>query len=204
MADMSITAFKARIAGRAARPNLFEVVPAWPVVISAGLNGLGSEFRFLCKAAQIPPGTVGELDIPFRGRHLYVPSGDRTYEAWTITILNDTDYTYRRAFENWHRLINDPRTNLRQVDIPNLLTDWTVYQLNGRGQRVQGYRLVDSWPQAIGGIDLNNDTDNTIEEFTVSIRYQYWEHIDITNALSGILNAASTIDALAGDAGISL
>ena len=86
-------------------------IPSFP----AGITGAGhtleqscSErtFRFLCKAAQLPASTVAEIPVPFRGRILKV-AGDRTFEPWTVTIINDEDFNLRSAFEGWMNSIND-------------------------------------------------------------------------------------------------
>ena len=60
---------------------------------------------FLCKATHLPGQTLAETPVPFRGRVLYI-AGDRTFEAWTTTIFNDTDFAIRSAFERWSNTIN--------------------------------------------------------------------------------------------------
>ena len=48
---------------------------------------------------------VAEIPVPFRGRVLKV-AGDRTFDPWTITVVNDTDFRIRTAFEKWMNGIN--------------------------------------------------------------------------------------------------
>jgi hypothetical protein len=104
----TITGFKERLAGGGARPNLFEVeIPTFPEGITWG-TASGQEaqtFSFLCKAAQLPASNVSPIDVPFRGRILKV-AGDRTFDPWTVTIINDEDFKLRTAFEKWVNLLS--------------------------------------------------------------------------------------------------
>ena len=59
----------------------------------------------MCKAAQLPASNIAEIPVPFRGRVLKV-AGDRTFDPWTITVINDTDFKIRTAFEKWMNGIN--------------------------------------------------------------------------------------------------
>ena len=100
-----ITDFKSKLAGGGARPNLFEVQLAFPDAVSVD-NDVLSKARFLVKAAALPASTIAPIEVPFRGRILKI-AGDRTFETWTITILNDSDFSIRSAFEKWMNTINN-------------------------------------------------------------------------------------------------
>ena len=94
----TIDDFKSKLVGGGARPNLFEVELVFP-------NGLAEQDaeekgRFLVKAANLPASNINVIDVPFRGRNLKI-AGDRTFDVWTITIINDTDFKLRNAFEIW-------------------------------------------------------------------------------------------------------
>ena len=184
MAELSINSFKAKLVGGGARPNLYEVEAAWPV--TTGIRG-GDSFQFFCQAASIPAGKLVLIDVPFRGRKLKVP-GDRTFEAWNITITNDENYQYRKAFEDWTTLINENESN---VGISrNYWADWNVFQLNRRGGRETGYKLIGCWPSSVGAIDLSYEATDSIESFPVVLEYQYWTRIDTVGSVIGaVLNA---------------
>ena len=86
-----ISDFKSKLTGGGARPNLFEVVLAFPTAVSpVNENEVLQKSRFLVKAAALPASTIAPIDIPFRGRILKI-AGDRTFETWTITVMNDTN-----------------------------------------------------------------------------------------------------------------
>ena len=106
-----ISDFKSKLTGGGARPNLFEVVLAFPTAVSpVNENEVLQKSRFLVKAAALPASTIAPIDIPFRGRILKI-AGDRTFETWTITVMNDTDFMIRSAMEKWMNTMNQTCMN---------------------------------------------------------------------------------------------
>jgi hypothetical protein len=134
----NLSAFKARLAGGGARPNLFEVsIEDFPSVINGVWdNDAKLDFRFMCKAAQLPASNIAAIEIPFRGRTLKV-AGDRTFDTWTVTIINDEDFKLRHAFEMWMNLLSK-LDNATGASNPNTyMKNATIYQL-GRSNSVGG------------------------------------------------------------------
>jgi len=195
-AAKTISQFKSKLAGGGARPNLFEVsIPSFPSSISdawtSGDNGENGIFKFLCKAAQIPASTVAEIPVPFRGRVMKV-AGDRTFDTWTVTIINDEDFKLRTAFEQWSNKLTKLDDNTGVTNPASYMTDAYVQQL-GRGSTrfsttnvggehsvLRTYKFYDIWPSEISSIDLSYDSTDTVEEFTVTFQVQY---ISIGNSL---------------------
>lgn len=168
---MDINQFKSKLQFGGARSNLFRVIMSFPVLAEQG--GETEELSFLCKAAQIPGSTVGLIEVPFLGRQFKV-AGDRTFEDWTITVLNDNDFLIRNAFERWMNLINSHESNVGFVEPQNYMTNATVEQLNRKHEVVKVYRFVDMFPQVIEPIELSMDSADEIEEWTATMSYQYW------------------------------
>lgn len=167
--------FKSALIGGGARPNLFRVTPSWPAAADATFANnesarLGS---FMIKTAQLPNSTVGEIPVFFRGRQIKV-AGDRTFDDWTITIINDNNFSVRDGFEAWSSLINTHVGNEGQANIDSYLADWTIEHLDKAGNTVKSYKMVGCWPTAIDPIDVSYDSTDTIEEFTATIAYQWW------------------------------
>ena len=104
----NINEFKSRLRGGGARANQFKVTLPFPGYAAVG--GETSDLAFLCKATAIPGQTVGNVPIDFRGRKLNI-AGDRTFEPWSITVLNDTDFKLYRGFERWMNGINNMTDN---------------------------------------------------------------------------------------------
>jgi len=186
----TLSEFKSRLAGGGARPNLFEVsIPAFPSAISeawgSGDQAQNGTFKFMCKAAQLPGSTVAAVQVPFRGRNLKV-AGDRTFEPWTITIINDEDFSMRTAFEQWMNVMSKLDDATGVTNPTSYMCDAYVQQL-GRGAEMNSttnegdqssvlrtYKFYDMVPTSIAAIDLSYDSTDTLEDFDVTFEYQYY------------------------------
>ena len=170
----SIDTFRGKLQGGGARANKFMVTMGFPAGLSGMPEDLSTTTSYLCSAATLPGMTIGEVTVPFRGRNLFI-AGDRTFEAWTITILNDSNFHIRNGFEIWMNYINNMSNN-EGVDNPSLYqTDAHVSQLGRDDLRVKTYSFRGMWPTTIGNIDLSYETNDAIETFDVTLRYNYWE-----------------------------
>jgi len=169
----TISDFKSRLSGGGARPNLFEVELAFPDAVAIE-NDVLQKARFLVKAAALPASTIAPIDVPFRGRILKI-AGDRTFETWTITVINDTDFALRSAFEKWMNTINKMSDATGVVDPEAYQKDATVKQLDRDGSVLRSYKFWDIFPTNISTIDVSYETTDTIEEFTVEMQVQWWE-----------------------------
>ena len=138
---------------------------------------------FLCEAAQLPASTVGTIPVAFRGRQLKI-AGDRTFDVWTVTIINDVNFKLRNAFETWMNAIAN-HADIGGTQDPNLyFTDLQVTQFDRNETVKKVYTFKDAWPADISAIDLNYAAED-IERFSVTWNYQYWT----SNTTDGI-NAA--------------
>mgnify|MGYP003116647530 FL=1 len=179
----TISDFKSRLSGGGARPNLFEVELAFPDAVSIE-NDVLQKARFLVKAAALPASTIANIDVPFRGRILKI-AGDRTFETWTITVINDTDFVLRSAFEKWMNTINKMSDGTGVVDPEAYQKDATVKQLDRDGSVLRSYKFWDIFPTNVSTIDVSYETTDTIEEFTVEMQVQWWEAYRGTSPSAG-------------------
>ena len=190
--------FKNRMSGGGARPNLFECELNFPDAALDGvsLNDISDKTRFLVKAAALPGSTINVIDIPFRGRNLKI-AGDRTFDPWTITVINDTDFKIRNAFEKWMNYMNKHEDNSGELNPENYQRNMKVYQLGKAAingdlssakdiKVLKQYEFYGTFPTSISAIDLSYDQADTIEEFTVDLQVQWWDAIDTSgNSLLG-------------------
>jgi len=167
---LNVDDFKSKLVGGGARANLFKVICNFPAV-AGGNTELAS---FMIKGATLPASTVAPIEVPFRGRKLKV-AGDRTFEAWSITVINDNNMAIRNAFEKWMNYINQHAANAGSSNPASYQTDMTVQQLDREGNVVKSYTFRGTFPTSISAIELNYETNDAIEEFTVELNYQYWE-----------------------------
>ena len=182
--------FKSKLAGGGARPNLFEAsINSFPTAISEAWDNSseaeGGAFKFLCKSTALPASNLSSIEIPFRGRTLKV-AGDRTFDDWTVTIINDEDFRLRTAFERWSNVMSQLDDATGVTNPTSYMTDAFIQQL-GRGPEVgaatnnggnssilRSYKFFDVFPVTVGEIALSYDTTDALEEFDVTFRYQYF------------------------------
>ena len=170
MAILGIEDFKSKLRGGGARPNLFKATVNFP-----GYAGGDVELTsFLCKAAQLPASIIANLDVPFRGRQLKI-AGDRTFEPWTVTIINDTDFSIRNAMERWMNGINGHQANTGLTNPVDYQADLVIEQLDKDSSILKTYNFRGCFPTNVGAIDVSYETNDAIEEFTVEFQVQYWE-----------------------------
>jgi hypothetical protein len=178
-----ITDFKSKLTGGGARANLFEVVLSFPDSAPTDGNVLDKS-RFLIKTAALPASTIGPVNVPFRGRILKI-AGDRTFESWTVTVINDTDFSIRSALENWINSINRVSDATGATDPALYQADAFVYQLDRDGSTLRAYHMYDIFPTNIAQIALSNETTDAIEEFTCEFQVQWWEAVKGTGTNAG-------------------
>jgi hypothetical protein len=166
---LGVDDFKAKLKGGGARPNLFKVTLNFP----AYARGDVELTSFMCKGAQLPASNIQPIAIPFRGRQLQI-SGDRIFEPWQVTIINDTDFSVRNSLERWMNGINGHSSNTGLPNPADYQADLIVDQLDRQENVLKRYVFRGAFPTLISPIDLNYDTVGTIEEFTCEFQIQYW------------------------------
>jgi len=178
----TISNFKSKLTGGGARANLFEVVLTFPDTSKPDSDVL-DKARFMVKGANMPASNVAQIEVPFRGRVLKI-AGDRTFDSWTVTVINDTDFAIRSAFERWMNTINRLSDNTGLTNPADYQADAYVYQLDRDGSTLRSYRFFDTFPTQVGPIELSYDAQG-IQEFTVELQVQYWEAIKGTGPNAG-------------------
>ena len=177
----NVTEFRANLIGDGARPNLFQVTMTFPTFSTDAVNS-GQALSFLCKTAQLPGSTVGTVPLYYFGRELKF-AGNRNFADWTITIINDENFKVRKAFESWMNGMNSHATNTRNPAAQNAIgysVDAKVEQFDKAGNVIKSYKFVGAFPVDLSPIDLDWGSNDSIEEFTATLAYQWWES-DTTN-----------------------
>ena len=138
---------------------------------------------------------MGVIEVPFRGRTAKI-AGDRTFDTWTATFVNDKEMKIRAYFEQWLATINSHETNNSPLFTPSETDGYTrllkVKQLEKNasesGEVLRQYNLFYAFPTNVSQIDLAYDSNDQIEEFTVEFQYSYWKAVagDSQNGVSGV------------------
>ena len=161
--------FTSAFKGGGARSSLFEVS-------FSGTEPVGSlaNLQYLCRATTIPPSNITSIDVPFLGRAIKV-AGDRTFEAWTTTILNDEDFQIRNTLELWMDEIKSHKDiKQKESSISGYQRDMILTQFDKTGTASKKWTFVNAWPGSVSEISLAWDSP-VIEEFTCSWNYDYWK-----------------------------
>lgn len=174
--------FRASMNYDGARPNLFQCELTFPVITS--VSGAQQQFTFMARAAQLPGSTVNQISQFYFGRELKF-SGNRQFPEWTVTIVNDEDFRIRDAFELWLSGLNSHVANLRNPVFTKgdrgYQQDGFVTQFGKTGNRIKRYKFVGLFPVDLSPIEVDWSANDTIEEYSVTFAYQWWEWAGGTN-----------------------
>ena len=176
-----ISDFKSKLTGGGARPNLFEVVLAFPSTVApVNENEVLQKSRFLVKAAALPASTIAPIDIPFRGRILKI-AGDRTFENWNITVIQESSMEVRNSFERWLNGINEHVNGTGLVNPVDYQADMLVEQLDRNDNVIKSVNIRGAFPVNLGAVELSYETTDALAEYTIEWAYQYWESAGVTS-----------------------
>lgn len=203
MAVHGIDSFKGSFQG-GARGTLFDVTLTPPVEANSGTEA--SRLKFHCKGASLPASSVAEILVPFRGRDLKI-NGKRTFENWNMTVINDQDMKLRAMFEKWSHAMtehgvfvaNEAYTGLgsstaggKAKGFAGYMCDLNVTQLDMRHDPVRKYTIVGAWPTNVAAITLGSGEEG-IEEFEVSLAYQYWQSTGSGNPITDVTSGKEPV-----------
>lgn len=170
--SFNINEIKAQLTGGGARQSLFSVQFNNPA------NGVSNiKVPFMVRASSIPEAILGTIQIPYFGRKVNI-AGDRTFNPWSVTVINDEDFQIRNGLEQWSNKINSFEGNLRTFGGSSPLLykqDATVSQYGKTGNVIRQYTFHGIYPMDISAIALDWNATDQIEEFQASFMYDYWE-----------------------------
>ena len=167
----NINDFKVHLSDGGARANQFQVNLNFPNItdgIVAATQG-----KFLCNAASLPGSSIENISVPYRGKIVNF-AGERIFEPWSVTIINETSFSIRSAFERWVDVINHNQNIGGRTKPARYQVQMQVTQLGRNGEPLMEYEFHDAYPVNIGEIALNYGDGATLEEFTVQFAYNYW------------------------------
>ena len=174
MAILGVDDFKSKLVGGGARSNLFKVTMNFPSYAQGDVE-LTS---FMCKTAQMPSSVIAPIPVLFRGRQLQL-AGDRTFDPWTVTIINDVGFEVRDSIERWMNGINEHVSNEGLSNPTDYQSDAIVEQLNKSGEVTKKYDFRGIFQTNMSEIEVIYDSENNIEEFTVEFQIQYLHHFSL-------------------------
>ena len=192
----SVTEFKSNLKQGGARPSLFKVDFLYP----SGITTPPTRAEFLVKATTIPASTIGSYDVFYHGKAIHV-AGDRSFDTWDTTIINDEDFGIRNSLESWMGAISNHTLNTRdknvfqsndrsEGDSAKYKSSLKVTQFSKAGNDLRTYIFKGAWPSALSTINLDWSSQE-IEEFTCTWMYDSW-FVSAGNTSSNVNVAPST------------
>ena len=169
----NINDFKSRLQGGGARANQFKVTLPFPGYAATGTES--ADLSFLCTATGIPGQDIPMVTVNFRGRQLKLAGDSRTFADWSMTVLNDTDFKLYRAFERWMNEINNMTDNEGLTNPTDYQVDGFIDHLDRDGNSIKQYTIRGAFPTSLDGIALSYGTNDAIEDFGVTLAYQWFE-----------------------------
>jgi len=161
----TLDTFKGKLVGGGARANQFAVT-----VTSPGGEVPLELASFMIKAASLPGQTIDEIAVNYRGRILYI-DGDRTFDTFTTTIINDVDFAIRNGIEKWMNIINKMTANTSAQTLGAYMATLKIEQYDRKDAVIKTHELQNCWPTVLAPIELSWDTRSEIETFDVTWRY---------------------------------
>ena len=167
---MDITKFKGLLGAGGARPNQFRVFLNFPGYVTTSPD---SEYALLVSGAAIPASNVNPTLIQYRGREVKL-AGERTFDPWPVTIVNDTGCSLRNPIEEWMAGLNDLETNTGVLTPADYQADLVVEHLDRNDDTLATYTLYNAFPINMSEISLQYGQNDVIEEFTVTFNYSHY------------------------------
>lgn len=164
---MNISSFKNQLLNGGARPNQFLVTLNWP----AAVGNPGGDHNLLVSSAALPASTISPTIVQYRGREVKF-AGERVFDPWQVSILNDTDMTLRSYFEKWSNLFNNYENNGGLTAPGGYMVDLIVQQLDRNDEIIRTYDLRGAFPINVSEVSLSYSANDLISEFSVTFAYQ--------------------------------
>ena len=162
-----------------AKASHFQVMITNPINNNADLKT-----PFMVQAASLPGSNLGTIEVPYFGRKVKI-AGDRTFDEWTVTVINDEDFLIRNAMEEWMANINAHVGNTRQTQSASpadYKSQAQITQYSKTGTALRTYNFNGLFPTNVAPITMDWDTTDDIERFDVTFQYDYW---DISAGITG-------------------
>ena len=197
--------------GGVARQNRFQVIFTPPSVSLLNLNPevlVGSlvsgsfkvknlindprDISLLCVSAQLPGRQITTAD--YIAEKQAVPQVQSIIdEDVTLKFMLTNDYYMKIMFDNWVNSIVD-LDKYRVGYKKDFAVDVVIQQLNDKNIPVYGVRLENAFPTTVAAIELDNSSENTIQELSVTFSYDKYEpEGPVSSTLSALQSAADVV-----------
>lgn len=179
---MNIREFKTQLADGGARPNQFKLFIPFPY------SSPDQDKQLLVSGAAMPASTVNPVITQYRGREIKF-AGERIFDPWTVTVINDSQMSLRGAFEEWMDEMNNKDDNGGDLQWRNYTCDIRVDHLDRNDSPLPNgsIMLEEAFPINMSEIALQYAQNDIIEEYTVTFQYQQYRVLNESTGGAGTL-----------------
>ncbi len=150
------------------------------------------DISILCEAVSLPGRQITTIDYTAERQAIKIPYSVIN-EDISMTFILTNDYYMKKMFDAWSTGIFDVE-KYRAGYKKDFTTDIVIQQLNQQNIPIYSVRLEGAFPVTIGAINLDNNSENTIQKMTVTLSYENYVPEDIVDtALSTASIAAATL-----------
>lgn len=172
---MNVNRFKSSVKDYA-RPSLFfvEIFPPSNLLVDIieDLGDIKSIFM-QCEATELPGVTLATLDYRTYGPMRQLPN-DAIFADIPMTFYTDSEYKTFNFFKKWVDNIYDPVTR-KWSYYQNYTSRIIIGKYDRNGKTVHARALLEAYPISIGNVQQNYGENDSIERFTVTMKYRTWE-----------------------------
>lgn len=158
--------------GAGARANKYRINFTYPSAVNSGTDL--SEFDVLAHSTSFPGKTIGQIEVYNQGRKLVLFGDTQFQNTWTITVYNTEDHAIRRAMLNWMKACDNFQENKHSGVPAELMVDMSIEQLDSAGNGTAKYTFHNAWISEVADTQVADETQDTIQEFDITITYTDW------------------------------
>ena len=128
------------------------------------------DISILCEAVSFPGRQISTIDYIAERQGIKVPYSVINEDV-SMTFLLTNDYFIKKMFDAWSTGIFDVE-KYRAGYKKDFVTDIVIQQLDQNNVPVYSVRLEGAFPTTISAINLDNNSENTIQKMTVTMSYE--------------------------------
>lgn len=152
------------------------------------------DISILCESVNLPGRQISTIDYQADRQTIKIPYGVINEDV-TMSFILTNDYYMKQLFDKWMSGIFDVE-NYRVGYKKDFVTDVVIQQLNKNNVPIYSVRLEDAFPVTMQSIQLDSNSENTIQKLNVTLSYENYVPENIVDT------AKSTISTIRAGIGI--
>ena len=144
------------------------------------------DISILCESVNLPGRQISTVDYQADRQTIKIPYGIINEDV-TMSFILTNDYYMKQLFDKWMSGIFDVE-KYRVGYKKDFVTDVVIQQLNKNNVPVYSVRLEDAFPVTMQSIQLDSNSENTIQKLNVTLSYENYVPEDIVDTAKSTLS----------------